>query len=496
MKKLFKSFLALSLACMILVSLFSMTAFAANAVIIAFNPNKSLTPGETLVVTVTINPDEAMYGVGCIINYDAEKFSYESGNATGGSGSLKIIESPSGDKKVSYQLTFKAIAAGSAVFAVTDCNYETLTESKSLTGASASISITDVTLSGNANLSALSVSAGTLSPKFSASKTSYNVTVPNSVTQFTVYATAAESGATVNVPATTNLKIGKNTISVSVTAPNGTQKTYTVTVTRSEAPSSEPVDSDLIVSTPEEDSQILINGTEYISATDISGITLPAGFSASTATYKGSELPVAVDTAKKYTLYYLAPKDSSDFAPYTYDADEDIFVPVVVLQRNNKMYIAENIPDYDDVPDDYYITNTTIDSFAIKCLRRSDTGFEDFCYIYCYTDGKSQFYKYDSVENSLQRYPEFSLGVPDNKPAINPDNDSFTDRFASLDGNQKTVAVAFGIIVIIIIVLIVLLIKKVFGRKDSDDTLFDDEDDEEEFDEVKITNTSNEESDI
>lgn len=492
MKKLFKSFAVMVLTVAVALTVFSVTAFAANPVIIAFSPNKTLTPGETLVVTVTINPNEEMYGVGCIINYDAAVFSYESGNATGGSGSLKIIESPSGDKKVSYQLTFKAIAAGSAVFAVSDCNYETITESKSLTGASASISVTDVTLSGNANLSALSVSAGTLSPKFSASKTSYNVTVANSVTQFTVYATAADPSATVNVPATTNLKIGKNTVAVTVTAPNGTQKTYTITVTRSEAPNSDPIESTPETSDPEPvDEDIIINGIKYTPATDISGMTLPSGFTIGTATYKGEELPVAASSDKKYELYYLAADGSTAFAPFIYDPEEDVFEPVVTLQRNGKIYIVEDIPDYDDVPDDFYITNTTIDSFDIKCLRQTESGLADFCYIYCYLDGKSGFYRYDSAEGSLQRYPEISLGLTVDKPLDEDDGNGLADRFGALNGNQKTVVIAFVIVVVAIIGLIIMLIKKVASKKNDDnDSLVDDVDNDDDFDEVEVTDAA------
>jgi hypothetical protein len=93
-------------------------------------------------------------------------------------------------------------------------------------------------LSNNADLSALTVSAGTLS--FLPGTLSYDVgTVPDSVAAVSVTATAG-SGAVLTVngvatnsgaPAPVKLTVGVNTISVVVTAANGiTAKTYTISI--------------------------------------------------------------------------------------------------------------------------------------------------------------------------------------------------------------------------------------------------------------------------
>ncbi|RBL88352.1 MBG domain-containing protein [Chitinophaga flava] len=100
--------------------------------------------------------------------------------------------------------------------------------------------------SANADLSALTLSTGTLS--FNSATTNYQVTVDNSVTSITVTPTKAEPNATIAVQinggsfstvvsgtATPDLPLntGDNTINVKVTAQNGTTiKTYTITVTR------------------------------------------------------------------------------------------------------------------------------------------------------------------------------------------------------------------------------------------------------------------------
>ena len=93
---------------------------------------------------------------------------------------------------------------------------------------------------GNNNLQSLSVTPGPLAPAFAASTTNYTVDVATSVTTVTVTARAQDAGATVSINGqlTTSLSVplgapGSSTaIPIIVTAPNGTQKTYLVTVNR------------------------------------------------------------------------------------------------------------------------------------------------------------------------------------------------------------------------------------------------------------------------
>jgi phage major head subunit gpT-like protein len=88
--------------------------------------------------------------------------------------------------------------------------------------------------SSNANLKALVLSAGTLSPAFDPAVTSYTASVANSVSSITVTGTPTESGAglSANSGVAQPLAVGANVITITVTAQNGAVKTYTVTVTR------------------------------------------------------------------------------------------------------------------------------------------------------------------------------------------------------------------------------------------------------------------------
>jgi hypothetical protein len=96
--------------------------------------------------------------------------------------------------------------------------------------------------SANADLSALVLSAGALSPAFNPATSSYTVGVPNATTSTTVTATVADASATLAVNGTPlasgtasgaiALNVGANTVTVLVTAQDASTRTYTVTVNR------------------------------------------------------------------------------------------------------------------------------------------------------------------------------------------------------------------------------------------------------------------------
>ena len=64
--------------------------------------------------------------------------------------------------------------------------------------------------------------------------TSYNVTVPNSVDSVEVYATAKDPKAKLEGTGKIKLQTGKNVAQVTVTAEDGTKKTFTINITRSD----------------------------------------------------------------------------------------------------------------------------------------------------------------------------------------------------------------------------------------------------------------------
>ncbi|WP_347857974.1 BspA family leucine-rich repeat surface protein, partial [Planktomarina temperata] len=91
--------------------------------------------------------------------------------------------------------------------------------------------------SSDATLSALTLSSGSLSPGFASGTLAYTASVANSVSSLIVTpttndanATATVNGASATTPVT--LTVGSNTVTVQVTAQDGSTQSYTVAVTR------------------------------------------------------------------------------------------------------------------------------------------------------------------------------------------------------------------------------------------------------------------------
>ncbi len=112
------------------------------------------------------------------------------------------------------------------------------------TGSSNTYTLT-VIREKNANnfLQSIELSKGELSPKFSTEVNDYKVNVPNEVPAITVKPTAIEATSTIKVNSTiagkdgvdVSLPVGQSDIIITVTAENGTNKIYTIQVTRAKA---------------------------------------------------------------------------------------------------------------------------------------------------------------------------------------------------------------------------------------------------------------------
>lgn len=145
----------------------------------------------------------------------------------------------------------------------------------------------EVSKSNNANLSNLGIKPNDFKG-FKASKTSYDVTVPNDVEKVTVYATAQDNKAKIKGNESQKLKVGKNTLNVVVTAEDGTQKTYTINVTREEA---NQTDENTSNTTSNETSSEKTQETQSETNSDlknlsIKGYTLNPAFSPNVYEYK------------------------------------------------------------------------------------------------------------------------------------------------------------------------------------------------------------------
>ena len=485
MKKSLIKIITILAAVSVAVSCLVFTA-SASSTTISFSSSKP-SVNDSVTVTVTVNADENMYGTSFSVNYNPDVLRFEGGdNATGGAGVVNVVYSVSGKTKQSCPLKFTAIASGSCTVSVVNAMYASDNEI-AVGGSSATLAVADAAKSDNANLKSLSLSAGTLSPKFSANKTSYTAKVAKNVTDCKIFATAADSGAKVEVSGTSALNEGKNVRTVTVTAPGGAQKVYTVTITRSDE---EPEESSQTEPQPNE---TVIDGMPFTVLADISGIALPNGFSADTADFNGTLVAVAKDTAGYYTVYYLKGADDS-CVPYLLSEDGKTFEKLKYAVFGNNTYIFADVPDGYKSPSGYYETTVDIGGFNIKAfavtntetgasgglnVSAADADYSDFYYVYCFFNGNFSMYRYDSAENVLQRAPEFKLV----KEELEVKPGGFGSRFASLSANAKIMVIGLVVALIAAAVLVVLLILKLVKGKESEDDIAFTSD----FDEVAVS---------
>lgn len=161
----------------------------------------------------------------------------------GNTGQLNatVLPDTATNKNVTWSTSDPAIATVDASGVVTPVGPGTAT----ITVTTEDGNYTDtstVTVSEPTDLSNLTLSKGTLTPAFASGTTSYTATVTNDVYSLTITPTTVDANATVTVNGQLvtsgmpseeiQLNVGDNDITVTVTAQDGTTKTYTVKVTR------------------------------------------------------------------------------------------------------------------------------------------------------------------------------------------------------------------------------------------------------------------------
>ena len=281
-----------------------------------------------------------------------------------------------------------------------------------------------VSLSGNNALSALTVSAGTLTPAFDPAITEYTLSLPSQSDRLTITANPSDSRATVQGDGDISLQDGETSLSVVVTAEDGSAKTYTITVQVAQAPT-------LFLD---------YNGQRLGVVKDVSQVTPPAGFApAEPITYSGDTLPIWTDVSGKRTLVYLMDEKTSAQGFYLFSQTTGVQSPYLPILCGSVTYIYTDIPkELSSVPG---LTPATVKAFGqtLNGWTYNDASLKDFCVLYLMDDaGSYGYYTYDSREETLQR---FSGAV-------------FTDSGETLAVPMLYVYIAGGAALVLLILLI------------------------------------------
>lgn len=247
-----------------------------------------------------------------------------------------------------------------------------------------------VSLSSNNALSSLTVSAGTLTPAFDPAITEYTLSLPSQSDRLTITANPSDSRATVQGDGDISLQDGETSLSVVVTAEDGSAKTYTITVQVAQAPT-------LFLD---------YNGQRLGVVKDVSQVTPPAGFApAEPITYSGDTLPIWTDVSGKRTLVYLMDEKTSAQGFYLFSQTTGVQSPYLPILCGSVTYIYTDIPkELSSVPG---LTPATVKAFGqtLNGWTYNDASLKDFCVLYLMDDaGSYGYYTYDSREETLQRF--------------------------------------------------------------------------------------------
>lgn len=341
--------------------------------------------------------------------------------------------------------------------------------------------------SSNASLGSLVISAGTLSPEFSAATKDYTATVDYSCSSLAVTANPADLKASVtSVTGNDSLEVGENTVSVVVTAEDGSTSTYNIVVTRRAEDDPENADKQ------DNWKKFDINGTEWTMVNDIPEDVVPEGFEHSKTVIDGLEYNTLHGTFGDITLVYLQSESGNGL--FVYDAAQNTAYEFVRINSESH-FIVVLLPKVDDVPEGYNEISLSIEGKGVATayqtkVEKSDDQTKDFYLVYAINDnGESGWYTYDSVDGTYMRT---ELSTP---TVAQDENDTTKSELVPGIANKYLVLAAILVLVIIILALL-LLVVIVKNKKRTANEENDEEDDTKEFDIVEdyIEENSDEEN--
>ncbi len=408
----------------------SFTAFAAGSMTAAADKS-GVVVGATVTITVKYNGGGTSVGsLDTQIRYNASAFDYVSCNGATASGNAGIVAISwfatdiNAPTSVGFSVTFKAKAAGAGNFVVNtislnDDNGASLgTPSQTL-----SVTATNPTLSGNANLKSLKPSAGTLTPAFNANTTAYTIKVPYTTTSLSLSAVVAQSGAKVSVDGSNSLKVGNNTQVVTVTAPNGTTKKYTVTITRLTQQTNQNQTTTTAKPIPPDALNVEVDGAMLTVADSQPDAELPSGYAWGSIELNGVTVSAAKNEKNKLTLLFLRGDTAADDAFYIYQDGE--FTRFETLTAASALYVLLPIPQDIDLPRGTTVSDVTVGEQTIEACRFDDELLADISLIYAVgPTGYTGLHVYDATDGSIQRYREITPPEPvetePEEPALHP----------------------------------------------------------------------------
>lgn len=465
-----KILLSLALLLCLISQMFIMPVSADSATISA--PSKAYV-GETITVTYTIRCDHRS-GLGSAegflnysaSNYDVVKAPGDVNKISDGKYKFAYYDATGSKSSISYTFELKVKRAGSGGIS---CTVDEIVpaDNSSVTSKSASVGITLIdksTLSSNANLKKLTISAGKLSPAFDPNVTEYNINVGYTVTRLLITIVTAEEAATNEVQGSSYLTVGTNQRLVIVTAPNGVaKKQYKLNIYRApQDSSSAPENSE--PEQPVNPYEITIAGEKRYIVNDYTGITILDGYVLSKMTINGVEMPVMVDALGEKVIVYATDNQDKTGCYCLYDQEKGEFSIYKIFGSASKDFVILDPEKKNFAVEGYYYTSYTLNGYTVNGYKYQDSDKSNLYIFFGENEqGNKAFYRYDALDSSVQRAVEFTELFE--KSTQIETTGTIIDKFNKLDLKYKMVLIAAILLTAVVIALIVISIVRAANRK-------------------------------
>ncbi len=358
---------------------------AASASISVSVNRSSLVVGNTVNATVTVYSSGGIGSWEYTINYDTSKLKLVSGQV-----SVADVAQSSGKTSVSYNYTFKAIASGSASIGVKSysvINWDV--QELSTTANSKTVSIItqqelEASYSKNNNLSGITVEGYELDGAFDKEKLEYIVSVPSDTEKIKLNASVEDSTATLTGTGEFDVSEGDNKFDIIVTAQNGNQKTYSVTV--------KVEDKNPITAT--------IDNKKYTLVKRASTLTCPNTYEETKVTIDGIEVPAFKSSITDFILVGMK-DEQGNIGLFLYDENNNKFSKYTEIKTTG-LVIYPKEPKI--IPTGYKKVTISINDQEVTAYTYNDN--KEFYLIYGINieNNKEDFYEYDKTNNTMSRY--------------------------------------------------------------------------------------------
>lgn len=344
--------------------------------------------GNTITATVTVSSGTNMGSWQFLVSYDTSRLKLVSGQTS----VADYTTSAAGVKSKSYTLKFQALKSGNAAINVGSYLVYAIDESQmSVATKNASVKIMtqaelEATYSKDNNLKSLSVEGYEITPEFNKDTLEYAATVPSTVDKINIIANKNDSTASVEGAGEKEVVEGSNPFEIVVTAQNGSTKTYKLVVTVEDI---NPI-------------ELTIDGKKYSVVKRQDNLEKPTGFDETTVKISEFDIPGFKSETLDITLVGIKDEEGKiSLAIY----EDGKYKEYKELNSNQITLYLLDLPKNND----YSKTTIKINGKEVEVYKYNKKSKYSLVYGKNVETGKEDYYMYDEVEGTFQRYNEEQL---------------------------------------------------------------------------------------